>query len=143
MLIGAAAELDIRAQVHDPIAVHEQVGLSKFAKAVVHRDDRRRFDQGAGMTLSRRQRRGDGRITCPCARNQIADRVALKRTRIPVGIGHGEIRRLVDAVLGHTDVAQRQLRIQPPGEIVEPCAASEAPKARAIFAIASGTAGAL
>src|SRR6478609_8963611 len=56
---------------------------------------------------------GNRRLAGPGAGDQLADGVALERARVPVGVGDGEIGGLVDAALGHADVAQGQLRTQP------------------------------
>src|SRR5438105_2223605 len=46
-------------------------------------------------------------VSVPGPRDQFADRISFDRARIPVGVLHGEIGGLVDAVLGHADFAER------------------------------------
>src|SRR3954452_22968389 len=60
---------------------------------------------------------GDRRLTGPRARDQVANGVTFERARVPVGVGDREIRGLVDAAFGHADVAQCDLRTQPPREL--------------------------
>src|SRR3954454_9467768 len=60
---------------------------------------------------------GAGRLAGPGARDQVANGVAIKRARVQVGVGDGEIRSLVDAAFGHADVAQCDVHTQPLREL--------------------------
>jgi hypothetical protein len=59
------------------------------------------------------------RVAAPGPRDQFADRLALDGARIPVGVLHGEVGGLVDAALGHADLAQRCRRRKFSRQIVE------------------------
>ena len=80
----------------------------------------------------------------PGSGDKVQDRIALEGTRVPVGIGHGLLDHRGNAVRGHADVAQRALRPEPAGKVVEAARGIVGPKRRrATRAMAGGAASAL
>jgi len=77
------------------------------------------------------------------ARQQVADRIALDRARVPIGLFDCDVGGALDAIRRHADLRQRPWQAEPPEQVEQALGASPAPSARRIAAIASGAALAL
>ena len=77
-----AAEINVRAQLDDPVAVNQQIGIGKIAEAIVHRQDGCGLDQGTRhRPLTLPEESCDWRIARPCSRDQVADCAAFEGAR--------------------------------------------------------------
>jgi len=70
-----AAEIDIRAQLDDLVAVNEQIGIVRIAETIIHRQDGCGLDQGTchrPLTLSRGIVTGASPVHARAIRSRIA-----------------------------------------------------------------------